>query len=85
MARYREAVQWIADNDDAELGDPDEGGYIVSVILVADLFGKDANQVYFDVMTRRDRDAKAHERHIRAEEEEEARMMDNDPMYDGLL
>ncbi len=76
MANYKNAVQWIADNDDADLGDPDEGGFIASIRLVADLFRKDAGVVWGDVSKRRDLDQRAHQRAIWAEEEEEGRMMD---------
>lgn len=85
MARYRDAVQWLANNEDQDLGDPDEGGYLVTIHFAADLFGKEAGQVYADVRRRRDLDQRAHERMIRAEEEEEDRMMDDNPRYKGLL
>lgn len=76
MATYKDAVQWIADNDDADLGDPDEGGFIVSIHLVADLFRKDAGKVWGDVSKRRDLDRRSHQRAVWSEEEEEGRMMD---------
>ena len=61
MAIYREAVQWIADNDSA--GDTPatmtwaeafagvDG--LVSVCLVADVFGKDQDTVAADVLRAR--------------------------------
>ncbi len=44
MASYKQAVEWIASNDDAEIGDEDRG-YIVSVHLVADLWRKEPKTV----------------------------------------
>lgn len=53
MARYRDAIEWIAHNDDTEWAenDPDEacGTTSVTAALVADLFGKDDQQVRKDV------------------------------------
>ncbi len=43
-AGYREAVEWIAHNDDHDLGD-EEVGYTMTVCMVADLWGKEC----FDV------------------------------------
>jgi hypothetical protein len=40
----REAVAWIALNDDSEIGDADTG-YIVSIVLVADLWDKEQEEV----------------------------------------
>ncbi len=40
---YRGFVEWIAFNDDVELGG--EGGWLVTIMMVADLFGKDADEV----------------------------------------
>jgi hypothetical protein len=49
-ASYPRAVEWIAYNDDVELGD-NETGWIVSICLVADLFqGGDQTKVATDVM-----------------------------------
>ncbi len=79
MARYRDAVQWIASNDDQDLGDPAEGGFLVSIQLIADLFGREAETVAADVRRRRDLDQRAHDRQQRAEEEEEPRVMADDP------
>src|SRR5687767_8100100 len=50
---YREAVRWIAENDDTQwLEEPDpEGGYFYSVTcaMVADLFDKDQKEVAADI------------------------------------
>lgn len=81
MARYEQAVRWIADMDDSDLGDPDEGGYIVSVCLVADVWSKERHEVYADVMTRRRIDTAAHQREVNAEYDEEDRMMDQQELY----
>ena len=67
MARYADAIQWIADNDDANLGDPEDGCFIVSISLIADLFGKDEHVVYADVKTRRRIDERR--RHLRQQGE----------------
>lgn len=40
---YRETVEWIAYNDDADIGD--EGGYIVSIMMTADLWSKTPDEV----------------------------------------
>lgn len=56
MAKYSDAVAWIADNDSN--GDSDAletetvSGY-VTTLLVADVFGKDAQQVAADIVARR--------------------------------
>ena len=55
MARYKEAIEWIAYNDDTEfLNDPytrhDETHVSVSVALVADIFGKTRAQARADLV-----------------------------------
>jgi hypothetical protein len=48
MARYKDAIQWMVANDDTEWcrnGDP----LSVTACLVADLFGKDDDQVRKDL------------------------------------
>ena len=45
-AGIRDAVEWIARNDDSDLGCPEEGGYLISIMLTADLFGLEPNDVY---------------------------------------
>ena len=63
-ASYRHAVEWIAYNDD--LGSPDSldlervSGYI-SVCIVADLFGVEAEKVVRDVIRKREKDNLASE------------------------
>ena len=53
MARYADAIQWMADNDDTEWvdNDPNAGGGALSVTasLVADVFGKTDDQVRADL------------------------------------
>lgn len=41
---YREAIRWIAYNDDVDLGNADTG-WIISICLVADLWCKDQADV----------------------------------------
>jgi hypothetical protein len=56
-ASYREGVNWIAFED--EPGDRDVeaiAGYI-STCLLADLFGKDRNDVARDILRAREKDA----------------------------
>ncbi len=79
MARYDDAVRWIADMDNTDLGEPSEGTYIISVCLVADVFGKDRHIVYCDVVRRRRIDEVRHQREIEAEYDEEDRTMPPDP------
>lgn len=40
MATLREAVEWIANNDDVNIGSGQDG-YLISVCLVADLFDRE--------------------------------------------
>jgi hypothetical protein len=49
MARYKDAIQWIADNDDTEWITDPNGCESVTAALVADLFEKDAVQVRADL------------------------------------
>ena len=51
MASYRAAVEWIADNDDQDLGEPDSP--LVSICMIADLWDKEPSQVHADVARRR--------------------------------
>lgn len=48
MASYRNAVQWLADNEDGIVPEQ-EFGEIVSVVLVADLWNRPSTQVAADV------------------------------------
>jgi len=55
-ASYREAVAWIADNDEAgsdEATIADAVRSLASVVLVADLFDVDADKVEADVVKAR--------------------------------
>ncbi len=57
-ASYREGVWWVAFNDDPGQLDAEEVRGFVSVLLLADLFGKDEAHVARDVVRlRRARDA----------------------------
>lgn len=49
---YRSAVAWIAGNDDEDLGN-DDTGYILTVLLVADLWGKEPQKVAEDIVAYR--------------------------------
>lgn len=49
-ASYREAVEWIAMNDDNAETDPEVVRYQVTVLLVADLFRLEAERVARDVL-----------------------------------
>ncbi len=51
MARYKEAIEWIAANDDTEFLDDGEAGHLsVTASLVVDLWGKDYDQVRKDLV-----------------------------------
>lgn len=55
-ASYRAAVDWIAQNDsaaDADAFDPEAAAYLVSSVLVADIFDVDPERVGRDVVRRR--------------------------------
>jgi hypothetical protein len=75
MAKYSDAIQWIADNDDTDLGEPEDGIFIVSICLVADLFGKDQHIVYADVRRRRRIDSARFKQQQQREYDEEDRML----------
>lgn len=75
MAKYSYAIQWIADNDDSDLGDPEDGTFIISICLIADLFGMDQHVVYADVCQRRRIDKARSKREQAAEYDEEDRML----------
>lgn len=44
-ASYRYGVRWIAENDEAECMDVEEVAGFISTLLLADLFGKDPDEV----------------------------------------
>lgn len=49
MARYRDAIDWMVENDDTEWAKDDDPMVSVTASLVADLFGKTTAQVTEDV------------------------------------
>ena len=49
-ASYREAVAWIARNDEGSATDVDVIAAFVSVLLIADLFGTEADRIARDVV-----------------------------------
>ncbi len=50
---YREAIFWIAMNDEPGEGDYEVIAGLISVVLVADLFGVEAHKVAADVIIKR--------------------------------
>jgi hypothetical protein len=60
-ASYKHAVQWIADNDSAGDDDalnPDAVAYLVTTLLVSDIFGVDEIKVGYDIVQQRKRNIK---------------------------
>jgi hypothetical protein len=53
MARYMEAVAWIANNDEPGETDAETVSEMISVLLVADLWRKEPEQVADDVLRAR--------------------------------
>lgn len=51
---YRETIQWIAHNDDVDLGE--DGAYLVSIMMTADLWGKTPEEVVRAVERVRDKE-----------------------------
>lgn len=49
MARYADAIFWIAANDDTQWLDDEQSGTSVTAALVADLFSKTDEQVRADI------------------------------------
>lgn len=52
-ASYREAIEWIADNDSAADGDaldPEAVSHLVSSVLIADIFDVDSKKVGEDIV-----------------------------------
>lgn len=61
MARYKDAIRWIVENDDTDWLDSSNGSLSVTGCLVADLFGKDDETVVKDIRyARTQRIAKTH-------------------------
>jgi hypothetical protein len=64
MARYKDALFWIVANDDTDwlnyVDDPKDacGTPSVTATMVADLFGKDTEQVTKDLLAERKRQEK---------------------------
>lgn len=56
-AGYREAIAWVAANDDPSTVDPELVHGAVTVGFVADLFGVDQDQVVADVVKLREKAA----------------------------
>ena len=56
-ASYKAGIAWIAENDEPSLSDREEVSWLVSVTLMAELFGKDLDQVARDVIKYRMRKA----------------------------
>lgn len=52
---YRDAVAWVADNDDSETLDVETVRSYVTVALVADLFGVEQEKVAADVVKFREK------------------------------
>jgi len=49
MAKYKEAVQWIADNDEPTVTNPKDIENFITSALVADIFHKELKEVALDV------------------------------------
>lgn len=60
-------MKWPAIAMRSDLGDISEGGFIVTVVFVADLFGIEPHRVAADVLHRRQIDQRCQERQTRAE------------------
>lgn len=58
---YQRAVQWIADNDEPTIEDWRDMSGLLTVLLVADMFGKDERDVARDVVVRRIHQKGAHQ------------------------
>ena len=54
---YRYGVRWIAVNDEPGDFEPDRISGYISTLLLADLFGKDPEEVAADVVTCRKKEA----------------------------
>lgn len=46
---YREAVQWLADNDDTDWLDDPDGCFSVTTALVADIYDRHTDEVAADL------------------------------------
>ncbi len=54
-ASYRDGIAWIALNDDPEDRNPDQIALMISVLLLADLFGIEPEKVAADVIAFRNK------------------------------
>lgn len=52
---YMDGVSWIAENDEPTLDDVNEISNLISVLLLADLFGRTPEEVAIDVLRVRER------------------------------
>lgn len=52
-ASYRDAIHWIAINDEPTQSDPNAVAYFISVLLVADLWKKEEQEVAAAVIRKR--------------------------------
>lgn len=57
MAKYRSAIEWIAEIDDTEFLEDPNSAMSVTATLVADLWGKTDEQVRADLMAAKRRQA----------------------------
>lgn len=49
MARYKEAIEWMAYNDDTDFMDDEDSSMSVTASMVADLWGKTHDQLRKDL------------------------------------
>lgn len=54
MATLRQAIEWIANNDDLDLGS-EEDGYLISIYMAADLFDREPDAIARAVWRKRAR------------------------------
>ncbi|MEM1375851.1 MAG: hypothetical protein AAGG69_00535 [Pseudomonadota bacterium] len=53
MASLKKAIEWIAENDETMQEDPEAMADLISVSLVADLFGKPNREIANKVISKR--------------------------------
>ena len=53
-ASYRKAVEWVALNDEPEITSADDMSYMISISLIASIFGKTSDEVAKAVIRYRD-------------------------------
>ena len=54
-ASYREAIKWIADEDEPTIMDPEVISGFISVLLIADIFDVSSKKVAADVLKQREK------------------------------